>query len=204
MAALALTMEDLAMKFDAEMMLLQSGLQAGLNRPTGIWQTTADNTCAVNCTFIGFGNWSQVFANYPRSQNGAAGAPAPPIHTPGWYRFGMYGRVVQAAAVVAGSQRNGAIRFEPVMGPGTGFGFSSDIYQGSTVESNTGGENLLIQGTAEFPDLPINSITGTADLNMIVYFNAVLSGGGAVALQAGATAWLTYLGTGDQVTVVTA
>jgi len=209
MANLGLYMEDLALKLDAEMQARRSGLLEALNRPTALWSLAADVTSNSSALIFSNLNYNLLFSNYPMAIAGQK--PLPPVGRPGWYHFGFYGRVEQVATVVAAQSRNFAVRVSTYNGgiaPGTIADFNSQFYLAATVESNTAGatgsENFIVRGMVELPSFPASTFHSGGALAIVeTWYKATLGGGGGnVSLKAGSILWLTFLGEGDQVEVV--
>jgi hypothetical protein len=195
---LALYLQTLAFAIDTDLDSIRNGLRGALNRPTALWTRTTDLVLAVDSSTFGFSYESLVFSNYPNAfDNGVS--PRPPIGVAGWYRFGFYGRITQAAAVVVGTTRDYAQRINS-QGLSTVFSFTTDYFQDTTMESNTGGENLQCEGTVYLPALTDAQQALTRIESSV---KVTLGGGGAVSLKAGCILFLTYLGAGDLVRVVT-
>jgi hypothetical protein len=200
MADLGLHMQNLAKLFDDQGHTQQEALLAALNRPTAIWSMSAD-VVSTGGAFLGMNFDQLLFSNYANAL--ASNSPLLPVGYPGIYKIGFCGQVIQAATVVAGQSRNGYIQVTNVGQAGHIFTYDSPFFSCSTVETNTGGEDLLVEGTFVLPEFKYSPSLGGCEAWIEVGYRATLGGGGGnVSLKAGTRLYLMYLSAGDQVEVV--
>ena len=200
MADLGLHMQNLAKLFDDQGHTQQEALLAALNRPTAIWSMSAD-VVSTGGAFLGMNFDQLIFSNYANALGN--NSPLLPVGYPGIYKIGFCGAVIQAATVNVGTGRNGYIQVTNTQALGKIFTYDSPFFSCATVESNTGGEDLQMQGTFVLPEFKYSAAQGGSEAWIEVGYRATLGGGGGnVSLKAGCRLYLMYISAGDQVEVV--
>lgn len=190
-AALALYMQRTAFDIEAKLIAAQAGFDAFLGRPTDIWQNNSPQPGFVNNNvgFVNFINATNVFRNFIGGSTNDISVP----QLNGAFMAGVHIVCNPVGAVNVGTFRDLGIQVN-----------QQDPQTATTVlgtwltrgwESGTGGE--VLTATCVFRQ----EVTELTDTDIVFLFNHGNTGS-TITIGNPAYAWVTYLGSEEQIEVV--
>lgn len=184
-AAIALYMQDQAVKIDDALDSISDQFDTFYGRPAALWTSTVSTTMsAVYPVYSSFTINSIVYSNFT--------VPAFTLVTiprTGWYQYGSNANMTPTGAVTAGSVRRLRVTAQlQTIGPDTTLSSTED----ESFETNTGGGEWLV----------VSGGTFYAKAGASVSLNAEVAHGNAASslrVEIGARVWLYYIGSGVEI-----